>query len=548
MRGALLGAAAVAVSLIVAGTAKAATVEAQSKISAVTVFPDGALIVRNGEVKLASGPGTIVLTGIPAEAVDSSIRLSIEGPSKTRFFGIRVKRAFTPEAVEARTKEILAKIEEQEAKRDDFKDKVEARTAELDILKSLTKESARTQAMTGNVAGVAEGTKNVGTRIAQLLAESRKDTREMKKSEERIAALRQELAQVGTGSRERKAAEADLELASGGTVAFELTYMIAGAGWSPVYDLKVITEGKKPKVTLAFGAQVRQRSGEDWDGVKMTISTAKPAESGRIPDPTEWWIDFMPAPRPLYRAQRAGKMSLAMPSAAPMAMDEAEAPREAVEMEQAQTVRSEYATSFEIVRAAMIPSDGNLHRVSIAEDTYDAALSLVCVPRMAQAAFIEARVEYGGEQPLLPGPANVFQGDQFVGAIQMDPVAPGENFQIGLGKDQNVKVERKLVTQKAAGGGLLGWTKAQRRYNWLTTIKSFHEGTRMIEVREQLPRSRQKDIVVEPLDLTPDPLAESATQPGLKRWKLEIPSKGTAKVTFAYLVKFPEGSRIIGLE
>jgi hypothetical protein len=34
----------------------------------------------------------------------------------------------------------------------------------------------------------------------------------------------------------------------------------------------------------------------------------------------------------------------------------------------------------------------------------------------------------------------------------------------------------------------------------------------------------------------------------LKRWKLEIPAKGTAKVTFSYLVKFPEGSRITGLE
>jgi len=546
MRGISVGAVVLAVSCGLAAWSQAVSVEVVTRIKEVTVFPDGALIVRTGEAKLPSGPVAAVLPGLSASAVDTSLRLSVEGPAKTRFFGVRIKRSFTPEVVEAKTKEIMAKIEEAEGNRDDLKDKVDARTAEMEILKSLTKESARTQAMTGNVAGVAEGTKNVGTRIAQLLAESRKDARAMKKIEERIAALRAELAQVGTGSRERKAAEADLELADAGTVRFELTYMVPRCAWSPVHDLRLDT-GKKPRMNMSFAAQIQQSTGEDWEGVRLEISTARPAETGPVPDPTNWWLDFAPPPRPLYRAARA-KMAGATMAAAPAAMDEAAPPMEAVEMEQAETIRSEYAATFEIAREATIPADGNLHRVGIAESSHDAALALVCVPRLAQAAFIEASVSYGGDEPLLPGPANLFQGEEFAGTISLPSVAPGETFKVGLGKDQNVKVERKLLTQKAAGGGLLGWTKASRRYNWVTTIKSFHEGVRTIEVREQMPRSRQKDIVVEPVSLDPNPLAEDSGQPGLKRWKIDIKPKGEAKVTFSYLVKFPEGSRVIGLE
>jgi len=50
------------------------------------------------------------------------------------------------------------------------------------------------------------------------------------------------------------------------------------------------------------------------------------------------------------------------------------------------------------------------------------------------------------------------------------------------------------------------------------------------------------------MEMTPDPMAEPSDQPGLKRWKMDIPANGTSKVVFSYQVKFPDGSKVWGLE
>ena len=45
---------------------------------------------------------------------------------------------------------------------------------------------------------------------------------------------------------------------------------------------------------------------------------------------------------------------------------------------------------------------------------------------------------------LLPGPARVFHGTQFVGETALETVAAGEEFELQLGVDDQIRVERKL--------------------------------------------------------------------------------------------------------
>jgi hypothetical protein len=43
---------------------------------------------------------------------------------------------------------------------------------------------------------------------------------------------------------------------------------------------------------------------------------------------------------------------------------------------------------------------------------------------------------------LLPGPARVFHGTQFVGESALETVAAGEEFELQLGVDDQIRVER----------------------------------------------------------------------------------------------------------
>lgn len=536
-------------ALLLAPLAAAEPVPVRVLPAEVTVYPQGALIVREGGAKLGAGPATVLFDGIPAGATDSSVRLSVEGPKGTKFYGVQLRSSFTPKAVEERVRDLQERIDRLEDEKAGLGDAIAAREKELQIIESLARESAL---RTGSQARerpealpqVVEGARSVGKRITELLGENRKDRGRQRDLDARIAALRNELSQAGRGSRHMKVAEADLDLAKAGDVAFSLSYTVPAAAWTPIYDLRLESGGAEQRVGIAFAAQVQQTSGEDWRDVKLVVSTARPAETSEVPDPTDWWLDFH---QPVVRRVRA-KAGLAAPAALEAAP--AAAPVEGLvpaEVAVAETERAEYATSFVVGRTVTVLSDGSRQRVPIAGSVHPAKILLVTVPRLAPAAFIEAEVGYEGEQPLLPGPANLFRGTDFVGTTSLSTVGPGEGFSVGFGQDKNVTVERKLVAKKGTDKG--GWfTGAERRYRWVTTLKNLHAGARMIEVREQLPRSRKNEIAVDALELSPEPLAEDPAQPGLKRWRIEVPAKGEGEVVFSYRVKFPKGSRVSGLE
>jgi uncharacterized protein (TIGR02231 family) len=214
----------------------------------------------------------------------------------------------------------------------------------------------------------------------------------------------------------------------------------------------------------------------------------------------------------------------------------------------AATETAAFAVNYVIKRKKSIPSDGQAHRVTISEASYPASLLLVTVPRLAQAAFIEAEVNYTGQEQLLPGEAGLFRNGDFVGRTSLAAVAPNESFSLGFGQDDLVKVERKLIDQKSnPKSGFLA-KKGQRRYLWETSIKNFHANSRRVEVREQLPRSRQDKIEVKALEMEPQAQAEDDSKPGLKIWNVEIGAKKEAIIRLGYQVKWPADSQVTGLE
>ena len=55
---------------------------------------------------------------------------------------------------------------------------------------------------------------------------------------------------------------------------FRLRYLVDQASWAPSYNVRA--DAKREKVLLEYNASIQQKSGEDWTGVQMTLSTATP--------------------------------------------------------------------------------------------------------------------------------------------------------------------------------------------------------------------------------------------------------------------------------
>ena len=60
-----------------------------------------------------------------------------------------------------------------------------------------------------------------------------------------------------------------------------LRYIVDNATWQPSYNVRV--EGARDKVTVEYLASIQQLSGEDWNNVQMTLSTATPSLVAKAP-------------------------------------------------------------------------------------------------------------------------------------------------------------------------------------------------------------------------------------------------------------------------
>jgi uncharacterized protein (TIGR02231 family) len=519
----------------------------------VTVYPAGARVVRLGKAELPSGVQTVLFAGLPASLREDSLRLRVEGPKGTTVYGLKLREAFSEQQQPKQTEALAEKIQALQDERTDLADRIATNKSEADILRVLAdKGAAKASNESGaKVAELAGAVHTVGLRLGALAAEARKLERAQRDLDKKLAALQAEQSQGGGGGTSTRVAEAEMELAQGGACSFEIEYFVDQASWSPRYDLRLRASDKEPKVELDFLAQVQQTSGEDWNDVQLSLSTARPSSDSQVPDPTQWWLDYenqRPAVNSNLMFMSAKKSSVTrseVPSASFLGLpqDKSYAAADAV----AQVEDLGPATLFNVKRRTKIPSVGQGQRVTIAKSEHPVDLHLVVVPRLSPAGFLEAKIHYGGETPLLPGPAQLFRDSDLAGQVMLPSTVPGESFDLGFGMDERVKATRKRRAQKTGSAGFLGM-QGKRAYDWDIKISNFHEGEREIEVREQLPKSRQDGIKVSSLELDPKPLEEDPQKPGLLTWNLKLKKGEEKALHLRYEVKWPEDQRVTGLE
>ena len=70
---------------------------------------------------------------------------------------------------------------------------------------------------------------------------------------------------------------------------FKVSYFVASAGWSPIYDFRV--KSIKEPLNIVYNAKIFQSTGEDWEKVNLTLSTNRPSVNNEKPTLEPWFID-----------------------------------------------------------------------------------------------------------------------------------------------------------------------------------------------------------------------------------------------------------------
>jgi uncharacterized protein (TIGR02231 family) len=247
---------------------------------------------------------------------------------------------------------------------------------------------------------------------------------------------------------------------------------------------------------------------------------------------------------PVYAQKDAG--AVAFHRSMSMEADQSAAPAAAPVEEQAAIAHAVVeaagpSVTYRLPKPASVPSDWQPHKVPITSAKLTADLAYETTPKLAPYAFLRARVANASEALYLPGDVSVFLDGTFVATSALKQIAPGETFELYLGVDDRVKVERKLLKELVEVSllpGLRGKTKSTD-YEFLTRIENFTGRRITVTAFDHVPVSDREEIVVESVKLVPPEVEKDPEKPGVFHWTLTLAPTQKQELRVSYRVKHP---------
>jgi uncharacterized protein (TIGR02231 family) len=550
---------ALAVLLLCVPGAHAADLKGTSRIEAVTVFPAGAEVTRVGRVKLERGDHVILFTDLPARAIASSIRVEGKATGKLEIGSVDTRRVFVPRTDETVATTERKRIEDAIEKLKDEKGGLQATVQAAETQKKLIGNLAQLPTQPPPVQGGAppqpDWTQLFGL-IGQRMAEAQKtilDTQiKIRENERQTKDLEGKLASLAPAQEERTEAKVFVNASGPLEADISIRYQVASAAWVPFYDARLATgtKAQPPKLQLVRRASIQQRSGEAWENVALSLSTARPGAGTAAPVLESVTIDYEPEPQPRVATapQAPGVRSMTRERSAAAGEDKDSALKSmpeavAVEERRASIEQQAFQAVYSIAGRVTVPATGESKRVQIDDMQLDPALMVRTVPKREQKAYLYTKLTIARGTPILPGQVSLFRDTTFVGNGRLPLLAPGEEHELGFGVDDSIRVRHAISEEKRSESGILTTSKTDTR-NYRITVKNLHERAMPVTVLDQIPVSQNADIKIEFLGKTAPTKRDIDDKRGVLAWEMTLAPDEERAVEFGWRITWPASKRI----
>jgi uncharacterized protein (TIGR02231 family) len=510
-----------------------------SKITGVTVFLNSAQVMREASARVEAGKTNLIIAGLTSQLDPQSIQVT--GKGSIVILGISHRQNFLNEFNVPKALKLLMDSLEQLQKQVILEQsQKEILNKEEAMLLTNQKIGGTTQNLT--VAELKAMADFYRTRLGEIVTARMRQDEKIKKINERIAKLQQQINnQNELYSRNTSEIVVSVSAEAPTPVELEVNYIVANAGWYPVYDLRAINT-KKP-IQLSYKANVQQATGEDWKNVKLKLSTANPNLSGLKPELNAWYLNFNVPIEYAVQGRAAGvAMKRNMDAAAPvMAEEKAMAPAE-TSAEYVRTIQTTLNTEFDISLPYTVASSSKPTLVDIRNYEVKADYLYSTAPKLDNDAFLLAKATGWEEYSLLPGDANIFFEGTFVGKTFIDPNSIKDTLTVSLGRDKRIVVKREKL-KELTSRKLIG-TNQRESYAWEISVRNTKAEAIKVIVEDQVPVSQNNQIEVSGVDVGG---AKYNKDTGKLIWELTLQPNETKKIVFKYEVKYPKDKPVNGL-
>jgi len=562
--------------ILVASFSAQGPVTQPGRVEAVTLYRGQALVTRSIPLPLRSGALEIVVPDLPEAVLSGS--LYAEGAEATEVRAVRFRTRAVGETPREEIRALQLQVEEARAG-------LATNEANQNVARSRIEYLDRLEAFVASTAhaDLSKGALDADSleRLVLFGFEHRQKTtdeliefgRAAKELRAQIELLERQLAELSAGS-SKTVREAVLFLerqsAEAGTV--RLSYLVSSCGWSPVYNLRA--DGEAGAVEVEYDALIHQMTGEDWNGVRLTLSTASPALSAEGPGLAPFTVLLEanssalsegPDPSQQYQSivqQQAAAQSRNMNdfsttgnfdsawdinvAANDLQTFELVAGNEvltAVVRENRPLVAGP-SLSYGLQVPVSLASRSDRQMVRIARSDLKADLNYVAIPVLSPHVFREASCVNTSGYDFLAGPVSAYLDDRFVGRAEIGSVSQGQTFVVGLGADPGLLSRRELVdkSERVQGGNRILDLDVR------LIIENFHDRAITIRLLDRVPYTDRDGDLRVTLGEMSDELSTDAgyvaseRPKGILRWDVEVAAgaggENERAVDYSYTLEF----------
>jgi len=198
------------------------------------------------------------------------------------------------------------------------------------------------------------------------------------------------------------------------------------------------------------------------------------------------------------------------------------------------------SVSFEVVEPYTIKSSNKDFVVSLRNYESNASYNYYAVPRIEENAFLVASLSDWERFNLLPGEANIYFEDTFVGTTLINTQNTDKVLELSLGIDKNVHVKREkakdFTTKQFIGN------KQEENRIWNISVKNNKAQPIQMTVLDQIPISQREEIRV---TLDKEFTGSLNKETGEVKWSFNLAPKATQKLQLKYSVRYPKNKQLV---
>ncbi|MGE6396305.1 DUF4139 domain-containing protein [Chryseobacterium scophthalmum] len=511
---------------------KSQEIKKEIDVKQATVFLQGAKVFGSTNVTLQKGRNTVKIINLPNDLDENTYKINLE--KNTTLLSI------TPQSNYLKNDELT----DGEKKLDDERKKFQRQVNLLNIqIKNLTGEQ---NIINDNLKVSTNDKSTPQEQLIKLTEFYRKRMLEIDNQvfllteqkttlDESIAKINKQFSEEQTHKTQNRK-ELILEILAENEMNLNLglSYIVSNAGWVPSYDLRALST-KKP-LEIVYKGKIYQKTGQDWNNVKLFVSTYRPSYNQNRPILSPLYVAEYTAynnedAKVGYMQKAKAEMSnsyqmraeVAAPSQIPVATVSDNQMNILYELNYNQTIVSQEKEQYVILDKKNVEANYKYHTV----------------PKLNNQVFLMAFVKNWQNLNLISGEANIYFEDNYIGKTNITSNYVKDEFPISLGVDERIVVKRIKLEDKTA-------QKSFNSNKWETesyeiSIRNNTKDSIELEVLDQIPLSENQKITVKTLNIGD---GDFDTKTGSILWNRKINSGASEKINFSYEVKYPKEMQI----